>query len=340
MLGSTHISSKAFAPVIVLAVVVLGLLPAGAAAATQIGSDCVASEPAPFHFSAQIQRDPDGGQPVATSAAGVVTKWTVHSGNQGGTEEKLKVLRPVGSGFEAIAESTLKPIVKGATNEFATRIPVPAGAIFGAYVTTAQGPPRCIQGAEFQDDVLVSQEEDPPLNQTRTPTFKSLGFVLALQVTVEPDADGDGYGDETQDGCPTNVLVQTACPTAGPGTGAPGGGTNPSMPTTLKISSAKLEGNAVAVKLSSTVQTAVSVIGTVKGKQVAPVAKVTVVPGAVGRAYLTLSKSFRERLAKLPRKRHLTLVIEAQAAGAVPASRELPLPGRKPKHLRKPSVSR
>lgn len=339
MLGSTRVSFKLFAPPAVIAVAVLGLLPAGASAATLYGSDCVASEPAPFHFSAQMQRDPDGGQPVATSAAGVITKWTVHSGNQGGTEEKLKVLRPVGAGFEAIAESTLKPIVKAATNEFATRIPVPAGAIFGAYVTTAQGPPRCIQGAEFEDDLLLSQEEDPPLNAPRTPSFKSYGYVLALQVTVEPDADGDGYGDETQDGCPTNVLVQTACPTTAPGTG--GGGSSPSMPTTLKISSAKLEGNTVAVKLSSAVQAAVTVIGTVKGKQVAPVAKVTVVPGAVGRAYLTLSKAFRERLAKLPRKRHLTLVIEAQASGAVPASRELPLPGRKKqKQLRKPSVSR
>lgn len=28
---------------------------------------------------------------------------------------------------------------------------------------------------------------------------------------VEPDADGDSYGDETQDGCPTDASRQTAC---------------------------------------------------------------------------------------------------------------------------------
>jgi hypothetical protein len=61
-----------------------------------------------------------------------------------------------------------------------------------------------------------------------------------------------------------------------------------------------------------------------------------------GASAATLSKALRQRLAKLPRRRHLTLVIEAQAPGAVPASRELPLPGRKKasKKLRKQAVSR
>src|SRR5262249_37734164 len=29
---------------------------------------------------------------------------------------------------------------------------------------------------------------------------------------VEPDTDGDGYGDETQDGCPRSATVQAPCP--------------------------------------------------------------------------------------------------------------------------------
>jgi hypothetical protein len=33
-------------------------------------------------------------------------------------------------------------------------------------------------------------------------------------VTVEADADRDGYGDETQDRCPTNSSIQGACPVA------------------------------------------------------------------------------------------------------------------------------
>ena len=34
---------------------------------------------------------------------------------------------------------------------------------------------------------------------------------LLIQGTVEPDADGDLFGDETQDGCPTNANSQGAC---------------------------------------------------------------------------------------------------------------------------------
>jgi hypothetical protein len=37
-------------------------------------------------------------------------------------------------------------------------------------------------------------------------------FVPEVQGTVEPDVDGDGYGDVSQDACPTNSTLQTACP--------------------------------------------------------------------------------------------------------------------------------
>jgi hypothetical protein len=34
---------------------------------------------------------------------------------------------------------------------------------------------------------------------------------LLVAATIEPDADGDGFGDETQDGCPTQAVSQGAC---------------------------------------------------------------------------------------------------------------------------------
>ena len=40
---------------------------------------------------------------------------------------------------------------------------------------------------------------------------------LLVQAVIEPDADGDGFGDETQDACPTQGSNQGACDTAGPG---------------------------------------------------------------------------------------------------------------------------
>jgi hypothetical protein len=39
---------------------------------------------------------------------------------------------------------------------------------------------------------------------------------ILAQGTVESDADHDGYGDETQDRCPTNASTQGPCPTPPP----------------------------------------------------------------------------------------------------------------------------
>ncbi len=36
--------------------------------------------------------------------------------------------------------------------------------------------------------------------------------LLAFAADVETDADGDGYGDETQDACPTDGTTQGTCP--------------------------------------------------------------------------------------------------------------------------------
>jgi hypothetical protein len=43
-------------------------------------------------------------------------------------------------------------------------------------------------------------------------------FELLMQYRVEPDADHDGYGDETQDQCPSSAASHGACPPAPPAT--------------------------------------------------------------------------------------------------------------------------
>jgi len=54
-----------------------------------------------------------------------------------------------------------------------------------------------------------------------------IGGLWLYNARVEADADGDGYGDETQDGCPSDGSTQGACPGptgGGGGTGDGGGG--------------------------------------------------------------------------------------------------------------------
>jgi hypothetical protein len=40
---------------------------------------------------------------------------------------------------------------------------------------------------------------------------------LLVQATIEPDADNDGFGDETQDQCPTQAATHGPCDTTPPG---------------------------------------------------------------------------------------------------------------------------
>ena len=40
---------------------------------------------------------------------------------------------------------------------------------------------------------------------------KSTAGELLVQADIEPDADGDGFGDETQDGCPSQSTTEAAC---------------------------------------------------------------------------------------------------------------------------------
>jgi hypothetical protein len=52
-------------------------------------------------------------------------------------------------------------------------------------------------------------------------------YELLVQYSVEPDADHDGYGDETQDKCPSNPSTHGTCP----------------VPTTKKKCKKKKKGN-------------------------------------------------------------------------------------------------
>jgi hypothetical protein len=300
-----------------------------ASAATEIGSSCQANGLSSTPNSNFVVQTARAGVPVATSAPGVVTRWAVVSGGQQVVTEKLKVLKLVSSGFEAVGESAVETVNPNQKNEFATRIPVPAGARFGAF--GIKGVPYCFNPSGSESDVITAAAEDIPVNSTKPAGTEQKKLQLALTVTVEPDADGDGFGDETQDGCPTNPLVQGACPVVSPPpTGGSGGGGATVLALSLK---AKLEGNVVAVQVTGSDRATASVSGLFRGRTVAGPKSASVGPGLQGRVYLPLSKSMKEKLAALPRKRHLNLVIEAKGhsgAGASAAtSIELALPGRK-----------
>ena len=58
----------------------------------------------------------------------------------------------------------------------------------------------------------------PPLVEGAGPRGSTEGInELLVAATIEPDADGDGFGDETQDRCPAQATTQGACDDTKPG---------------------------------------------------------------------------------------------------------------------------
>jgi hypothetical protein len=307
------------------AAAVLVLAPSAGAAA-QIGSECQANLGSASRTS--LQKSLAAGQ-VATSAPGVVTKWTVVSGNIATLPgAKLRVFKPVGAEYELVAESSPGSIVKESRNEFSTRIPVAAGLLFGVY--SPGGSPICFNtGAPGDVQLTFSNEKEFTIGSKQGTVGTSEKTSVAVMVKVEADSDGDGFGDETQDGCPQLAAAQTACPVTGPAV------------STLKLGlKARLEGNVIAVRVTGNENATIAVSDKFRGRVVAGPKRTAVEPGQTGRVYLPLSKSVKEQLAKLPRKRHLNLLIEASgraASGATGrASLEVAVPGRKKPQKRQP----
>ena len=62
----------------------------------------------------------------------------------------------------------------------------------------------------------------PPDGVPSSPTTTLSNRENLLQAQIEPDADHDGYGDETQDGCPQQTNTHAACSTSFTVAAAPG----------------------------------------------------------------------------------------------------------------------
>ena len=144
-----------------------------------------------------------------------MTKWTVNSGialPPPGFSERMRVFRATGvlNEFQTIAE-TPPGTVQAGTNTFPTQIPVQAGDRFGVFAPASATSLVFICTTTSSEDKLGLKEGDVPPGAKAT-YVPVENIQLALSVTIEPDVDGDGFGDETQDKCPRSAKLQTECP--------------------------------------------------------------------------------------------------------------------------------
>ncbi len=159
------------------------------------------------------------GRMVTSPIDGVVVRARVRDS---GGALRLRVIRPSPGGYMGAGSSA--PAVAGpGISTFNTRLPINKGDYIGVDIPAdgALGA-RMNGGAEF---ALWT----PPLGdgESRGPNF-SLGGLEGLgNADIEPDADRDGFGDETQDLCSKDPTTQGLCrgPCANAKNGTPGNDT-------------------------------------------------------------------------------------------------------------------
>lgn len=193
--------------VLVAALVALFVGSAESSASQTVGSACVANEMRPNATAIALY---NGGLPAPQSnvyPGGVITRWKVQApANQVPIEQRLIVNRQVGEEDDSkVSESALETIGSG-TNEFSTRVPAPHYAHVGL-----TGPDGALFCAHTDSSTAGLVEGLWPIGETRH-FHVEVNVSVPVVATVEPDGDFDGYGDETQDGCPQSALYQSGCP--------------------------------------------------------------------------------------------------------------------------------
>jgi len=291
---------------------------ASASASTEFGDSCLAnrlsySTPPITIFGISAPADP---LPITAPSAGVITKWKVNLVPVPiSFPQTLKVLHPSGGNTVQIVGDATGSIT-GGLNTFDTRIPVQAGDRVGLYGSTAVvgseeiGNLYCETG---EANVIGGTLGSATVGSTETFVQEPSGVRIPVSAVLEPDADHDGYGDETQDKCPTSAATQAPCPA-------------PAPPLTLSASSTARKG-LVTVLVTSSAQAPVTVAGTVKlgkGKSASLSGGTqVVVPGAIAKFTLLFGAKLKAKLKQLSPKQSLTLNLSAtapNASGAISAT--------------------
>ncbi|HST68138.1 MAG TPA: hypothetical protein VLI94_00595 [Solirubrobacterales bacterium] len=291
----------------VLSISLLGAT--GASAATQAGSNCLGNNSAEGITLYGAANAPGSPLPAAIPVSGVVTRWTfnVVPIPPGVFSAGLKILRPTGLPGQLLVagEAPLSPVA-GGLSTFSTRIPVRAGDLLGTFGSAGGEAITIYCETASAGDRMGVIIGNPPLGSTAASVEEVNELQVPITVSVEPDADNDGFGDETQDACPQSATTQAACP-----------------PVALSTSKQVNKGSVTIVVTSSTAApvTVKGIAGLGKGKK----AKLNggtqnLVPGTLSKFRLFFPKALKNKLKELPPKRKLTLnvtVTGTSVSGAV-----------------------
>ena len=94
-------------------------------------------------------------------------------------------------------------------NTFTTRVPVAAGLSIG--LNNSAGPMIC-WGTGVPGGQVAAAVFNPGASTDFGPGASIANARVNISAILEPDVDGDQYGDISQDLCPQSKLTQAACP--------------------------------------------------------------------------------------------------------------------------------
>jgi hypothetical protein len=169
-------------------------------------------EPATFATTALPSGTP------ASPIDGVVVRWRFLN-KQTAISLRPRVLKQALGGFTGAAGGDETAPFTG-LGEFEARLPIAAGDYVGVDFPCSSSAPhpalteRWYPGGGASVGYWVPALADGgPLRAT---SYDDVNYSLMMNADVEPDADHDGYGDETQDGCPTKTGTHEQCPAVTP----------------------------------------------------------------------------------------------------------------------------
>jgi hypothetical protein len=134
--------------------------------------------------------------------------------------------------------------------EFAAQLPIKQGQHLELDPSATVNAVYASSGSKF------TYSFEPPLVDGQGPRGSTdVTEELLVQVTIEPDADGDGFGDETQDQCPTQAGTHGACVSNPP-------------PATLAVNGLAVRTGKIAYTLSKEATVTLKLAKAKKGRKV------------------------------------------------------------------------
>jgi hypothetical protein len=147
--------------------------------------------------------------PFNAPSSGVITSWAYQAAGAPPPILRLKVARGTSTSLTIAGQSANEVPVANQLNRYMTRIAVQTGDVIG-FFGGGSGVFNCgREPAGFNASFFNGADQSVGSNQTYS---VSSDVELDVSANLEPDADGDGFGDETQDLCPSDPDTQKACP--------------------------------------------------------------------------------------------------------------------------------